>query len=57
MCRSVKPRLEPKPSLSRPKPTSSAQASVLASRGLEKPSLAGGFQAEPSRHITNNNIW
>ena len=39
---------EPKPA----KPTSSAQALVLPSRGLEKPRLVRGFQAQPSRHIT-----
>ena len=54
-----KPRLWPKPSLSRPKPTSTAQASLLRGPGREKPSLAGGFQAEPSRHITiiNKSAW
>jgi hypothetical protein len=42
----------PRPSLSWPKPTSMAWASILGGLGLEKPSLTGGFQAELSRHNT-----
>ena len=52
VCSCIKPWLGPKLSLSRPKHTSLAQASVLASRGLEKLSLASSFQAVLSWHIT-----
>ena len=41
---------------SRPKPTSMAQALILEGLSREKPSLAGGFQAKPSRQITNLDI-
>ena len=37
-------------------PTSSPQASVLPRRGLEKLSLACGFQAKLSQHITNEGV-
>jgi hypothetical protein len=44
----------PRPSLSWPKPTSMAWASILGGLGLEKLSLTSSFQAEPSRHNTIN---
>ena len=50
----IKPRLWLKPSMSRPKPSGTAQASFLGGLGRKKPSLTGGFQAEPSRHITTS---
>ena len=52
MKKKKKPRLEPKPSLSWPRPTSTAQASDFEGRGRKMSSFTGGFQAEPSRHIT-----
>ena len=49
---SHRPRPEPRPSLSWPKPMSTAQASVLEGRGHEKPSFTDSFRAKPSRHNT-----
>jgi hypothetical protein len=40
-------------SLSRPEAVVTAQAQDFKSLSPPKPSLSGGFQAEPSRHITN----
>ena len=51
---SQRPRPELRPSLSWPRPTSTAQASDFEGRGQGKLSLASGFQAEPSRHITSH---
>ena len=50
---SQRPWPEPRPSLSWPRPTSMAQASDFEGRGRGKLSLASGFQAEPSWHITS----
>src|SRR5271168_177063 len=50
---SHRPPAKPRPSLSRPRPIATAQALILQSLSLEKPSLSRGFQAEPSQHITS----